>query len=342
MRLAARCPCLAARARPAALGGAGAAGCGPRVGQRRERLCPAAQAVLRNSMTPEQRLAMVQAHRRARRQLAAIHSARPRCRTVASELLSDDPSFRGRAARPPPCRCPGRRARVRVAVQHAPGRGPCLGAGGRPHGGPGGARRAARVAAAGRPVAAALSWGGVWSGADARRGTPAARRPQAYAQVLAALEQPQVLLLEELETYGVLRYTLCCILSPFQVRPCPTFRLSSPAFWRTACRPAPPTGACAAASGRVHWEAATRARLRAGCARAVRDAVRGVVPAHRADVPHRGQSGGAGGRDVHDALTAPAGGRRGARAGRCDLLREVIEPVCAGLSWFPCARAPPP
>jgi len=171
---------------------------------------------------------------------------------------------------------------------------------------------------------------------------PAARRPQAYAQVLAALEQPQVLLLEELETYGVLRYTLCCILSPFQVRPCPTFRLSSPAFWRTACRPAPPTGACAAASGRVHWEAATRARLRAGCARAVRDAVRGVVPAHRADVPHRGQSGGAGGRDVHDALTAPAGARRGARAGRCDLLREVIEPVCAGLSWFPCARAPPP
>ena len=175
MRLAARCPCLAARARPAALGGAGAAGCGPRVGQRRERLCPAAQAVLRNSMTPEQRLAMVQAHRRARRQLAAIHSARPRCRTVASELLSDDPSFRGRAAHPPHCRCPGRRTCVYVAVQHAPGRGPCLGAGGRPHARPGGTRRAVRIAGAGRSVAAAFRWGGVWSGADARRGARGAQ-----------------------------------------------------------------------------------------------------------------------------------------------------------------------
>jgi len=147
MRLAARCPCLAARARPAALGGAGAAGCGPRVGQRRERLCPAAQAVLRNSMTPEQRLAMVQAHRRARRQLAAIHSARPRCRTVASELLSDDPSFRGRAARPPPCRAGRAYMCAYVAVNHA--LGPCLGAGSRLYAGPGGTRRAVRVAGPG-------------------------------------------------------------------------------------------------------------------------------------------------------------------------------------------------
>ena len=54
-----------------------------------------AQTLLRNSMSQEQRTALVQAHRRARRQLAALQASRVSCRTVATELLSDDPSFRG-------------------------------------------------------------------------------------------------------------------------------------------------------------------------------------------------------------------------------------------------------
>ena len=35
--------------------------------------------------------------------------------------------------------------------------------------------------------------------------------------MLTALEQPQEKLLQELEIHGHLRYTLCCILSAFQV-----------------------------------------------------------------------------------------------------------------------------
>lgn len=46
-------------------------------------------------MSQEQRTALVQAHRRARRQLATLQASRVSCRTVATELLSDDPSFRG-------------------------------------------------------------------------------------------------------------------------------------------------------------------------------------------------------------------------------------------------------
>ncbi|KAK9836148.1 hypothetical protein WJX81_004716 [Elliptochloris bilobata] len=91
--------------------------------------------LLRGSMSEEQRVALVQAHRCARRQLAALHSSRTSCRTVATKLLSDDPSFYG---------------------------------------------------------------------------------PEAYGEVLTALEQPQEALMQELEIHGHLRYNLCCILSAFQ------------------------------------------------------------------------------------------------------------------------------
>ena len=43
-------------------------------------------------------------------------------------------------------------------------------------------------------------------------------RPEAYGEVLTALEQPQEKLLQELEIHGHLRYNLCCILTAFQVR----------------------------------------------------------------------------------------------------------------------------
>jgi hypothetical protein len=105
---------------------------------------------------------------------------------------------------------------------------------------------------------------------------PAARRPQAYAQALAALEQPQELLMEELETYGVLRYNLCCILSPFQVGPDPASRFLAPLPGaplaglrrrRASVRPRP------AARARVPrragaWVKRPGARLRSGRARA--------------------------------------------------------------------------
>ena len=54
-----------------------------------------AQTLLRGSMSQEQRTALVQAHRAARRQLAALQVSRVSCRTVATELLSNNPSFRG-------------------------------------------------------------------------------------------------------------------------------------------------------------------------------------------------------------------------------------------------------
>ena len=46
-------------------------------------------------MSTEQRVAVVQAHRRARRQIAELEGARGSCNAVATELLSSDPSFRG-------------------------------------------------------------------------------------------------------------------------------------------------------------------------------------------------------------------------------------------------------
>lgn len=210
-------------------------------------------------MSQEQRTALVQAHRRARRQLAALQASRVSCRTVATELLSDDPSFRG--CQPPlapatfcvgtiyyPCSTWGQKYEccpccqpqdmeslyvllfpLSSCLQHSALCMHCERVHEKLHLTPSSfavpvskigrvkhVSQAQRVHAAIIVTVASLGW----QHFTLMRGLHT-RRPEAYGEVLTALEQPQEKLLQELEIHGHLRYTLCCILSAFQVpHPC--------------------------------------------------------------------------------------------------------------------------